>query len=253
MKKIIFYDIPGKTEDGKAWSPNTWNVRFALNMKGLKYRTEWVEYPDIEAACKQIEAPASDVKSDGVTPHYTLPVIQDPNTGRVIADSIAIVDYLDATYPNTGPPLFPAGTRVLQAAFRDAFASTCSRVLAPVIALATCTHLNPRSYEYFKRTREEVMGKLEEVAPEGTEKGEAKWKELEEGLTTVAKWFEAGGDTLFVGGDAPIYADILLAGRLFWARNVLGKDSKAWARIRAMDGGRWEKFLTEWEKWSQVV
>ncbi|TCD62930.1 hypothetical protein EIP91_006228 [Steccherinum ochraceum] len=253
MKEIILYDIPGKTQEGKAWSCNTWNARFALNLKGLKYKTEWVEYPDIEALCKQLGAPASGLKSDGVTPHYTLPVIQDPNTGKVIADSSAVAKYLDATYSTSGPRLFPDGTGVLQSAFSDAFVSACFWVLYPVVILATCKHLNPRSYEYFRRTREETMGKLEEVVPEGTEKGETKWKELEEGMTKVAKWFEAGGDKPFVGGDLPIYADIQVAGMLIWAKNVLGKDSKEWGRISAMNGGRWGEFLKDWEQWSQIM
>ncbi|TCD64126.1 hypothetical protein EIP91_004507 [Steccherinum ochraceum] len=253
MEEITFYDIPGKTEEGKAWSPNTWTARFALNLKGLKYKTEWVEYPDIDAVCRQLGAPASGLKSDGITPHYTLPVIHDPNTGKVIADSTTIAEYLDVTYPTAGARLFPENTGVLQAAFRDAFITTCFRVLYPVVVFATCKHLNPRSYEYFKRTREESLGKLEEVVPEGTEKGEGKWKELEEGMTKVAKWFEAGGDKPFVGGDLPIYADTQVASKLIWARTVLGKDSKEWVRIRAMDGGRWEKFLKDWEQWSQVV
>lgn len=229
-------------------------LSFALNMKGLKYKTEWVEYPDIEAACKRIGAPASDLKSDGVTPLYTLPAIHDPNTGRVIVDSATIAEYLNTTYPNTGPgPLFPKGTRILHAASSAGFMSTCASVLYPTLVYATCQNLLPPSYEYFKRTREESMGNLAEIAPEGTEKGEAKWQALERGMTKMAGWFEAGGDTPFVGGDVPVYADVQIAGRLIWARNVFGKESKAWGRIKAMDGGRWEKFLQRFEQWSQVV
>ncbi|TCD62883.1 hypothetical protein EIP91_006267 [Steccherinum ochraceum] len=276
MKDIIFYDVPGKTEEGKAWSPKTWITRyvhrptyarktsmpnftfgsasFALNLKGLKYRTEWVEYPDIEALCKRLGAPASDVKADGITPHYTVPIIHDPNTGKFISDSATISEYLDTTYPTAGVRLFPDGSRVLQAAFSSAVASTCQAPLFSVVVLAVCKHLNPRSAEYFRRTREQKLGsKLEDIAPEGTGKGETKWKELEAAMTKIAAWFELGGGQPFAGGNVPVYADTQLAARLMWARTVLGRDSKQWARIKAMNGGRWEKFLQDLEQWSQVV
>ncbi|TFY51247.1 hypothetical protein EVJ58_g10668, partial [Rhodofomes roseus] len=95
---IILYDIPS-TVPGNAWSANTWKTRFALNYKGIPYRTQWVEYPDI--------APL--LTSLGVSPNtpstwtfpYTLPAIYDPRTRTVLMDSIKIARYLDETYPDT--------------------------------------------------------------------------------------------------------------------------------------------------------
>ncbi|TCD62884.1 hypothetical protein EIP91_006268 [Steccherinum ochraceum] len=254
MKEFIFYDMPGRTEATKAWSPNTWNSRFPLNMKGLKYRTEWVEQPDIKALYGQLGITTSDVTWDGVTPFYTVPIIHDPNTNKIVADAAIIADYLDKTYPDVGPQFFPENTRVLHAAYNTAFMEACHVPLFQICVLPTWNNLPLRSYELFKRTREVWLGKLEDIAPEGTEKGEAKWKDLEEGITKIAKWFEVpGGDKPFIGGDVPVFADVQLAGRLHWARIVLGKDSKEWARIKAMNGGRWEKYLHGWQQWAQVV
>jgi glutathione S-transferase len=59
------------------------------------------------------------------TPYYSLPVIQDPKTGKVISDSARIADYLDSTYPDT-PKVIPAGTHALQKAFRVAYAGALS-------------------------------------------------------------------------------------------------------------------------------
>lgn len=115
MEPIVFYDIPANNDKCMAWSPNTWKIRYVLNYKCLKYRTEWVEYPDIEDLCREIGAPPTNTKPDGRA-HYTLPVIQDPNTKAVIADSDAIAKYLEETYPHA-PPLFPNGTRAFQCAF----------------------------------------------------------------------------------------------------------------------------------------
>ncbi|KAI0682851.1 hypothetical protein BC835DRAFT_807562, partial [Cytidiella melzeri] len=79
---IIFYDIDS-SKPGRAWSPNTWRTRYALNYKGIPYRTEWVEYPDIEPLCKKIGGSATAKKEDG-RDHYTLPMIYDPSTGEVV-------------------------------------------------------------------------------------------------------------------------------------------------------------------------
>jgi hypothetical protein len=78
-----------------------------LNYKGLAYKTEWIEYPDIADLCKKIGAEPTMIRKDG-RPYYSLPVIQDPKTGAVISDSARIAEYLDETYPDT-PKVFPAG------------------------------------------------------------------------------------------------------------------------------------------------
>ena len=66
--------------------------RIALNYKRLPYRTEWVEYPDIEATLRAIGgAPTAKVSlndgSGGKKDHYTLPAIHDSHTNAVITDS----------------------------------------------------------------------------------------------------------------------------------------------------------------------
>ncbi|KZP02399.1 hypothetical protein FIBSPDRAFT_808778, partial [Athelia psychrophila] len=65
---ITLYDIPSRNSS-KAWSPNLWKARLALNIKGLPYRTVWVEYPDIEQLCKKIGA----AKTNSAAAPYTLP------------------------------------------------------------------------------------------------------------------------------------------------------------------------------------
>jgi glutathione S-transferase len=106
---LIFYDIPNKhSGQHRAWSPNTWKVRLALNYKRIPYRTVWVEYPDIQPLCLAIGA----VQTTG---GYTLPIIHDPNTDRVVSDSWEIVKYLDAQYPERA--VIPAGQDGLQYAF----------------------------------------------------------------------------------------------------------------------------------------
>ncbi|KAE9402968.1 hypothetical protein BT96DRAFT_956119 [Gymnopus androsaceus JB14] len=92
---ITFYNFAGRIK-GVPWNPNVWKIRYALNYKGIAYKTVWLEYPDIELP----------------TVHH--PSHYDNSTGTAIAE------YLDKTYPST-PRLIPQGTHALQGAFRDAF------------------------------------------------------------------------------------------------------------------------------------
>ena len=93
-------------------------LRYTLNIKGIPYRTVWVEYPDIKPLCLKIGAAATEKLPDG-SPLYTLPVIFDPNTSKAIADSAAIARYLDVTYPTHVPRLIPEDMDALHAAFQD--------------------------------------------------------------------------------------------------------------------------------------
>ena len=81
----------------------------ALNIKGLPYRTEWVEYPDIAPLIKSFGLPPN---PNAPTP-YTLPTIYDPRTKRAIMDSMEIAKYLDDEYPET-PAVLPKEVRAYQ-------------------------------------------------------------------------------------------------------------------------------------------
>jgi len=107
------------------------------------FKTEWVEYPDIETVCLGIGAKPTTTKSDG-SPKYTLPVIYDPSTKLVISDSIVIAKYLEKQYPDT-TKLFPDGSNGLIAAFLDAFQTTVSFNIFRLIVLGTHNVLNEAS------------------------------------------------------------------------------------------------------------
>lgn len=227
-------------------------TRYALSVKGIPFKTEFVEYPDIELVSKKIGAKPTGTKPDG-TPLYTLPIIYDPNTKTVVEDSLNIARYLDKTYPST-PSLFPNNTHVLQNAFLDASRNPAMKQLFTVVILATWKNLNPVSAEYFRRTREIIFSKaLEDFVPAG-EEGEKRWKEVEEGYDKIASWFSASeNDGPYVLGDTVSYADIELASRTIWAKIVLGEDSEGWARIKQWNGGRWAQHLKALEKYENLA
>lgn len=221
--------------------------RFALNFKGIPYKTEWVEYPDIEPLCIKLGAPATSKKADG-RPHYTLPMIYDPSTQRVVPDSCAIAQYLEATYPET-PALFPKGTEALQAVYRDALGMTIGHALYMNIIARTWAVLTPRSQGYYRTTSEAAFGnKLEALG------GEAEWKAVEKGLSTVDRWLSANGpgrDELFLG-DRVSFCDIQLASSLYWTRLVCGEDSEDWKRIAGLNGGKWKRIVEAFDKYAIV-
>jgi len=143
--------------------------RYTLNLKGIPFKTEWVEFPNIELLCKKLGIPPT-CKREDRSDRFTLPAIHSPSTGVYISDSILIAEYLEKTYLDT-PQIFPHNTFALQAAFTAAFVNNLS-ALWNFIVHATYAILTPRSQEYYRHTREKSFGKvLEDIAPKGECKG----------------------------------------------------------------------------------
>lgn len=121
--------------------------------------------------------------------------------------------------------------------------------LFDIVVCAVCYCLNPRSQEYFRRTREEEEGKkLEDIRTEEA------WATLEEAYGKLAKWLSAneeGKDDL-VMGDRLCYADVIIVSTLMWAKVPLGEDSKEWARICGWHGGKWKRLVDNFAKYTYV-
>jgi glutathione S-transferase len=124
-----------------------------LGFKGLPYRTEWVEHPQIEATFKKIGAAPTGTRADGTgRPFYTVPVIIDPNhltEGKptMISDSRNIALYLDEHYP-TNKQLIPNGTNGLQAVCEEYFIQNVVRPIAGHLMLRYHNILNEESQPY---------------------------------------------------------------------------------------------------------
>lgn len=219
---------------------------FALNYKGIPYKTEWVEYPDIEPLCKKLGAPATSKKPDG-RDHFTLPVIYDPSTKTVLTDSGPIAKYLDETYPSTRK-VFPAGTDAFQASFL-AFAGPNLTFPALLVLLARVADaLNPPSSVYFRETREAAFGKLEDT---NTPKA---WADLEKGLGQVKGFLDANGEgrnLSFLGEhDTFTFSDIQIAAILTWIRIMMGADSEDWKKVAGWHDGFAGTFLAQFDKYN---
>ena len=224
--------------------------RYVLNYKGLPYKTEWVEYPDIADVCKRVGAGPTAIRRDG-TPYYTAPILYDPLTDTYVSDSLNIALHLERVYTDTRR-LFPPGTEATMSMFHDALHDKVLRHIHPLMMARTHAHLNPRSAVYFRRTREAMFkAKLEDLAPQ--DKQEQMWKKVRTGLGVFDGYIQSKCDAIIVFmGDGVTYADVILAGWLCWVRNLWGKDEKEWKEIVRWHGGRWGRIMAEFEKWEQV-
>ncbi|KIM38462.1 hypothetical protein M413DRAFT_75837 [Hebeloma cylindrosporum] len=247
---ITFYDIPS-TNPGRACSPNTFKARYTLNFKGIPYVTEWVEFPDIEPLCKKLGIPLTSKNAEG-SDYYSLPAIYDPSTGVYLSDSLVIAEYLEKTYPGT-PQVFPDNTIALQLSFVSAFYGNIGAIW-DFITPAACAKLNPRSIEYYRRTRKIWLGKeMEDVAPKG-EAAVAQWAQFKNGLAKVDAWYaKNGGEGPFLLGKTPSWGDITVASCLILFRIVWGKDSEEWKDISSWNEGRWAGILEALKSYEIVV
>lgn len=119
-KSFIFFDISSSVEP-RSFAPNPSKGRYALSFKGVPFKTQFVDLPDISKVRQGLDCPATRKFGDGMqspswrrailmfvigSNFYTLPMLQDP-TGKVIGDSFDIANYLDKQFPTSGGQLFP--------------------------------------------------------------------------------------------------------------------------------------------------
>ncbi|XXH06026.1 histone deacetylase [Hypoxylon texense] len=232
--EIVFFDLPSKPPC-KAWSLNPWKTRLALNFKGLPYRTEWVEYPDIKAKF-QDHLPPADL--------YTIPAIILPD-GTWLMDSWKIADVLEEKYPEPSLRL------------DSPYIGRLRGYLVPMMAPLTAIYkpkvcklvLNERSAEYFRRTREEDEGMTLEKLEE--EKGGAvAWEAAKPHFHKITELLKENSEGPFFEGNAVGFADFVWAGALiFFSR--FGED--VWADLleASGDGDVHLKFLEAVKPWSE--
>jgi glutathione S-transferase len=225
---------------------------YVLNLKGIAYKTVWLDYPDIEPELKKL----------GVEPstfyvhkkHYTVPTVYDPNTKRAVTDSQPIAWYLDEQYPDHAPRLFPPGTRAFQAANIAQLFTILRNVVFPCLIYDMWRTTTSRSKPYIRETREEMFGcKLEDAAPQGEARSMA-LRQAKAFFDNLARAIKVNGDhALFLGDDVPSFADVDIASLLIWIRRTDGEAGKElWETIMSAGDGHWIKFVDTFKKWETV-
>jgi len=164
-------------------SSASYRVRIALNLKGVAY--ESVDLSLLDGAQREPDNLARN-------PQGFVPTLEID--GLQLTQSLAIIDYLDASFPD--PPMVSKDP------------ARRSKTLAQALVIACDVHPlnNLRVLKYLKRE----LG----VADAARDQWYRHW--LREGLVALERMAEGSGR--FLGGDTPDLADVCLVPQLYNAR-----------------------------------
>ena len=185
-------------------SSAAFRVRIALNLKGLKAEPHFVHL--VKDGGQQHRPEFRKVNPQGFVPALV-------DQGKVLTQSLAIIEYLEETHPN--PPLLP----------KDALGRARVRAMALIIAADIHPLQNTRIMKYLE-------GELKQ--DEATRK---RWIQrwITEGFTALEKTLANDSATgEFCHGDTPTMADVLLVPQMFSARRF-GVDLEPFPTLRRID------------------
>jgi len=237
--KIVFYDISIASDrnSGKVWSPSSWRIRYALNIKKLEFDTVWLEFHEVEPTITKLGGKPTGTKPDG-TPWYTLPVIYDPATKQVVSNSREIAEYLDKQYPATQKLVVDPA---FETEWEGVTFANVTKVFPPSTFMVLHNRVSTAAGQHIRRIREAQFGKtLEDLSTEDAIRQQ--WKAFENGYTNLSEFYKKAGTTFLSGGDAPLWADLVVGSWLISQKFIYGEDSKQWKSILEWDGGLWKKF-----------
>ncbi|KAF2714534.1 hypothetical protein K504DRAFT_420418 [Pleomassaria siparia CBS 279.74] len=241
---IIFYDI-ASAPPLRTFAPNPWKTRFSLNIKGLPYRTQWTDLPDIAALREKLGVPANRTLPDG-TAFHTLPVLQDLSTNTILGDTFEIALYLDKTYPD-GPSLILPGTTGLTAAFN----AHVDGLFTKFTVLCDQMPFDPRIAEAVQAIFAKRFGvkSLADMQLKDDER-EPKLVALEAALGELAKAYRHTVGP-WLDGERPMYADVIVGA---WLKMMeASMKGEEWQRVRKWQGGLWGRVVDGLEGWSEIV
>jgi glutathione S-transferase len=215
---IIMHDLAG-ADPALRFSPYCWRTRMALAHKGLAVET--IPWRFTEKAALAFSGQAR------------VPVIRDGD--RVISDSWAIAEYLEASYPDR-PSLFGSETGQAHARFINAWADgVMLGGIARLILRDLLDVVAPQDRAYFRDSRETRFGRTLEAIQADRDTRVAEFRDSLLPVRLVL------GRQTWLGGTAPSYADYIVFGTLQWPRcasrfEVLAADDRvaAW-RERMLD------------------
>ncbi|KAE8449363.1 hypothetical protein EG329_008264 [Mollisiaceae sp. DMI_Dod_QoI] len=211
--EIVLYDLA--CTKNVCFSPVVWRIRLMLNYKRIPYKTIFLEFPDIEPTLKGLGLVPSESPS-GVKNKYTVPAIQHVPTNTYIMDSFPIAQFLESTYPDPPVPL----ASELGAEIETQARAVVGKIFRTSVMPREINILSPRAQEYFRRTREAMLGRrLEDLLD--LDKEEQSWNAASDSIRAVGELMRTHkADGPFVLGAQPSYTDFFIAGSLQSARMV---------------------------------
>jgi glutathione S-transferase len=189
------YDLAG-AEEQRRFSPYCWRIKMALAHKGLAVETVPWRFTE------------KDRLPEG---QKTVPTIVD--NGKVVADSWAIADYLDQTYPDR-PLVRSPGERGLAKFLTSWAESVMHPALLRLVLLDIHDHLAEKDREYFRTSRETRVGTTLEAFCSDRDVRLAAFRQTINPLRITLKSQD------YLGGDSPNYGDYIVFGAFQWARSI---------------------------------
>ncbi|KAL7789148.1 hypothetical protein V8C37DRAFT_386848 [Trichoderma ceciliae] len=229
------FDIPSKAPR-VCWSMNTWKTRLLLNYKGLDYKTEWVEYPEINARLNQHVPP------NEKGPQFTLPAIQMPD-GSYVMDSYKIADIIEQKHPE---PSLALNTPV-QLRFSNILANFMGQLMPIFVPGVAQRILGEESLDYFLTTRQKIVGMpLDDY---GKQHGPGAFERAEPFSREITALLNETSGPYFLG-DTVSYTDIMWAGILLFFKR-LGDEEYQEVLRRTGDAEAHLKFLDASSLWTE--
>jgi glutathione S-transferase len=222
IMSIRLYELAGSNPD-QLFSPFCWRTRFSLKHKELPFESVPWRFTENDAL--------------GFSGQTKVPVLVDGAT--VVHDSWTIATYLDLTYK--AKPLLgdPAHVRFINAWADTVLHPAIARMVVRDILDVIPEHARP----YFRQSRERAFGMTLEQVMEGREERREPFRAVLNPVRTVLR------AQPWLGGEAPDYADYIVAGSLMWPRCVSAFDimpeddivTDWFTKIRALFDGMGEK------------
>lgn len=206
--ETVLYDLPSKGRCA-CWSLNPWKARASLNYKGIDYKTEWVEYPDLASKFKSLGIPQNDTSK---TPfEYSSPAAK-LSDGSYVMDSRKIAEAVEKLQPE--PSLHMDKGDVIDRA--QAAVGGIPANLGPIgLPRVPELLLNPRSAEYFHETRSKRFGMSLDELSKSDKAGENAWKNAEPALKAIKDLLHEDESGPYVMGKEVSFADFVVGG--LWA------------------------------------
>jgi glutathione S-transferase len=194
---LKLFELVG-TDVSRPFSPFCWRTRMALAHKGLTAQT----------------IPWCFTEKQAIAPHRSekVPVLLDGETS--IADSWAIANYLEDSYPDR-PSLFGGdGGRAMGRMMNWWGDIVVLGGVFPLIVADIPAHLKPEDAAYFRTSREARLGKPLEEAAASRDKAVEGFRRALDPMRLTLK------TQSYLGGETPNYADYIVFGVFQWARVV---------------------------------
>ncbi|EGP87614.1 uncharacterized protein MYCGRDRAFT_42293 [Zymoseptoria tritici IPO323] len=241
---IVFYDIASDAPR-RTFAPNPWKTRFALNFKGVPYRTEWTHMPNITSVREKLGVPANRTLPDG-TPYHTLPVIHDVARGEVIGDTFEIALYLDRAFPDS-PSLFRPSTTGLTAALNQHIDGLFTKHVGLCSTMPFDPSVKDECMAIFAKRA--GVKSLEDVKMTPKQR-EAMFVSFEAALGELAKRSGRQGAAMFLDGEGPAYGDFVVGAWLKMMEASMATED--WTRVKGFQGGFWGRVVDALSPWTEI-